>query len=108
MRLAAPTPRGEAATIRRGLRLIHWVALLDGVLLVPLLVAALSHAEGVIDVLGPIHGGVFLVLMFLVIRGVGNGWWGWWVPTIVLLTAGPPGALICEQRIARGLAQADG
>jgi hypothetical protein len=82
---------------------IRWVALLDGLLLVPLVAAAISHAEGVVDVLGPVHGGVFVFLMVLVIRGVANGWWGWWFPMLVLVTAGPPGALICELRVTRGL-----
>jgi hypothetical protein len=101
--VSAGSPHADGVTIRRGLRLIRWVALLDGVLLVPLVAAALSHAEGAVDVLGPIHGGIFLILMFLVVRGVANGWWGWWFPTLVLLTAGPPGALLYELRATRRL-----
>ena len=45
------------------LRLIRTVAIVDFVLLVPLVAAALSHAEGVVDVLGPIHGVGFLLLV---------------------------------------------
>jgi hypothetical protein len=85
------------------LRLIRIVAIIDFVLLVPLVAAALSHAESVVDVLGPIHGVGFLLLLFLCVRGVGEGRWGWWFPVLVVVTLGPPGSLIGERRIRRGL-----
>jgi Domain of unknown function (DUF3817) len=85
------------------LRLIRIVALADFILLVPLVVAALSHAEGVVDVLGPIHGVGFLLLLFLCVRGVFEDRWGWWFPALVVVTLGPPGSLIGERRIRQGL-----
>ena len=87
------------------LRLIRIVAIVDFVLLVPLVVAALSHAEGVVDILGPLHGAGFLFLMFLCLRGVGQKRWGWWFPALVVVTLGPPGSLIGERRIRQGLAE---
>jgi hypothetical protein len=29
--------------------------------------------------------------------------WGWWFPALVVVTLGPPGSLIGEWRIRRGL-----
>ncbi|MDQ3648007.1 MAG: DUF3817 domain-containing protein [Actinomycetota bacterium] len=88
------------------LRLIRIVAIADFALLVPLVAAALSHQEGVVGILGPIHGVGFLLLLFLCVRGVGQDRWGWWFPVIVVVTLGPPGSLIGERRIRRGLGTA--
>ena len=90
-------------TTLHSLRLIRIVAIVDFVLLVPLVAAALSHAEGVVDVLGPIHGAGFLLLVFLCVRGVREDRWGWWFPVLVVVTLGPPGSLIGERRIRRSL-----
>lgn len=89
--------------VRRRLDLIRIVAISDAVLLVPLVIAALSHAEGVVDVLGPIHGVGFLALVGFCLRGVAAGAWGWWFPALVVATLGPPGSLIGDVRIRRGL-----
>ena len=90
-------------TTLHSLRLIRIVAIVDFVLLVPLVAAALSHAEGVVDILGPIHGAGFLLLVFLCVRGVREDRWGWWFPVLVVVTLGPPGSLIGERRIRRSL-----
>ena len=90
------------------LRVIRWLAIADFLLLVPLVWAALSHSEGVVDVLGPIHGVGFLALLFLCVRGVAQDRWGWWFPAIVVVTLGPPGSLIGEHRIRRGLGEGGG
>jgi Domain of unknown function (DUF3817) len=90
------------STIRR-LNLIRIVAILDFFLLVPLVAAALSHAEGTVSVLGPIHGGGFLLLLALCARGAAEDRWGWWFPALVVVTLGPPGSLIGDVRIRRGL-----
>jgi hypothetical protein len=86
---------------RRALDRVRAVAVVDALLLVPLVWAALTHREGVVDVLGPIHGFGFLLLMFLAVQGAGAGRWGWWVPVVTLVTAGPPGSLLGEMRIRR-------
>ena len=89
-------------TIRR-LNVIRIVAIVDALLLVPLVIAAVSGAEEVVDWLGPLHGFGFLALLFLCVRGAGDGLWGWWFPAIVVVTLGPPGSLIGDVRIRRGL-----
>ena len=90
------------ATIRR-LNRIRAVAVVDAVLLVVLVFAALSDAEGVVDWLGPIHGVGFLALVFMCLQGAGEGRWGWWFPAIVVVTLGPPGSLIGDLKIRRAL-----
>jgi hypothetical protein len=95
-----------AQTLRR-LKIIRIVAIADFILLVPLVIAALTHAEGVVSVLGPIHGVGFLALVGLCLVGVGEGRWGWWFPAIVVVTLGPPGSLYGELRIRRELPGAD-
>ena len=79
------------------------MAILDFALLVPLVVAAVRHAEGVVSILGPIHGAGFLLLMGLCVLGVTDRRWGWWFPAIVAVTLGPPGSLYGERRIRRDL-----
>ena len=96
-----------AHAIRRRLNLIRIVAIADALLLVPLVIAALSHSEGVVDILGPIHGVGFLALLALCVRGVTAGAWGWWFPAIVVATLGPPGSLLGDLRIRRGLRAAE-
>ncbi len=93
---------GAGETIRQ-LNLIRLIAILDFLLLVPLLIASFSDNEELVRVLGPIHGVGFLILLYLCARGVGEGRWGWWFPAIVALTLGPPGSLYGEHRIRREL-----
>ena len=87
--------------VRRRLDLIRIVAIVDAFLLVPLVIAALNDAEGVVNWLGPIHGVGFLALVFMCLQGAGEGMWGWWFPAIVVVTLGPPGSLIGDVRIRR-------
>ncbi len=91
------------AETRRALARIRVLALLDAVLLVPLVVAGATGADGVVDVLGPLHGVGFLLLVLLCARGAGEGRWGWWFPALVVVTLGPPGSLIGDLRIRREL-----
>jgi hypothetical protein len=88
------------------LDLIRVVALADAFLLLPLVVAALTDQEGLVSVLGPIHGVGFLALLFLCARGAGEGRWGWWFPALVVVTLGPPGSLVGDLRIRRELRRA--
>ena len=89
--------------VRRALNVVAIVAIIDALLLVPLVIAALSHAEGTVDILGPLHGTGFLILVGLVIRGTVRGYWGWWFPAITVVTGGPPGCLIGDVLIRRRL-----
>ena len=97
---------GRAAEIRRWLNIVAAVAVIDALLLVPLVIAAFSHAEGTVDWLGPLHGTGFLLLLALIVRGTMNGFWGWWFPALAFVTGGPPGCLIADVRIRRSLARA--
>ena len=36
-------------------------------------------------------------------RGAAEERWGWWFPALVVVTLGPPGSLIGDLRIRRGL-----
>jgi hypothetical protein len=89
--------------VRRRLDLIRIVAIVDAFLLVPLVIAALNDAEGVVNWLGPIHGVGYLILLFLCARGAAERLWGWWFPAIVVVTLGPPGSLIGDVKIRREL-----
>ncbi len=87
-------------------KLLRWVAIaaaIDFLLLVPLVYASLSHNDSLVSVLGPIHGIGFLIQVFLTIRGAGERMWGWWFPVIVVVTGGPPGALIGHIKVSRDL-----
>ena len=90
-------------TVRRRLNLIRAVAIVDALLLVPLVIAALNDNEGVVDWLGPLHGVGYLILLFLCTRGAAERLWGWWFPAIVVVTLGPPGSLIGDVKIRRDL-----
>ena len=96
----------STANHERTRKLLRWVAIaaaLDFALLVPLVYASLSHNESLVSVLGPIHGIGFLVQLFLTVRGAGERLWGWWFPAIVVLTLGPPGALVGHLKVSRDL-----
>jgi integral membrane protein len=90
-------------TVRSRLDFIRIVAIVDGILLLVLIWAAVTDSEGVVDVLGPIHGIGYLILLFLCIRGAAERMWGWWFPALVVVTLGPPGSLIGDIRIRRTL-----
>ncbi len=56
-------------TIRRRLNWVTWVAIIDAVALVVLLWAAFSDRDGIVSILGPVHGGGFILLCVLI--GIG-------------------------------------
>ena len=93
----------DPAAVRHALDRVRIVAVLDALLLVPLVIAAVQDSD-LTRILGPIHGVGFLLLLYLVVKGVGDGLWGWWFPALVVVTLGPPGSLIGDVRIRRDLA----
>ena len=101
MSSSLPIAPERAGQTRRLLRLIAWVALVDFLLLVPLVIAGVVDNEPLTSVLGPIHGVGFLVELFLAARGAGERLWGWWFPAAVVLTAGPLGALVGHRLVSR-------
>ena len=105
---SAAAGQAGKAEILSALRVVGIVALLDFLLLVPLVIAAFEHAEGTIDILGPLLGAGFVLLVALVVRGAVKGLWGWWFPVIAVVTGGPPGCLAGDLYIRRQLARARG
>ena len=86
--------------------LLRWVAIaaaVDFLLLVPLVYASLSDNHDLISVLGPIHGMGYLLQLGLTAIGAVEKRWGWWFPAIVVVTLGPPGALIGHIKVSREL-----
>jgi hypothetical protein len=85
--------------ITRQLNIVLVVAILDAVLLVPLVYGFITDSEVHKEILGPIHGFGFLVLIFLTGRGAIEQLWGWWFPALVVVTLGPPGSIIGDLAI---------
>jgi hypothetical protein len=92
----ASTLRGLVGTdhIKRQLNIVLVVAVLDAILLVPLVYGFITDSEVHKEILGPIHGVGFLILVFLTARGAVEKLWGWWFPAIVVVTGGPPGSIV--------------
>lgn len=99
-------PHSSDPRIRARLRVIHRVALLDAVLLLVLVIASLTGQREWVRVLGPLHGGNFLVLLLLACLGAADELWPWWFPGLVLVTAGPPGSFVGRRILQRRLAGA--
>lgn len=95
----------DTASTLRALDRIRVVAIADALLLAVLVWASLTDRDGLVSVLGPIHGLGFLLLLWLTVRGAGEERWGWWFPVVTLVTTGPPGSLLGELRIRRELAR---
>lgn len=89
----------------RFLNIIAAVAILDFLLLIPLVWASRWFADKheLVSVLGPIHGFFFVVLVGLCAYGSLQKWWGWWFPIITVLTGGAIGSLIGDLIVRRQL-----
>lgn len=87
--------------IRKRLLVVRIVAILDAFLLVPLVYGFITDAEVHKEILGPIHGVGFLLLVYLVGMGAVQKLWSWWFPALVVVTLGPPGSLIGDLVISR-------
>ncbi len=87
----------------RFLNIIAVVALVDVILLIPLIWAShwVADERGLVSVLGPVHGFLFLVPVGLCAYGSLQKWWGWWFPIFVVVTLGPLGSLIGDWIIRR-------
>ena len=100
-----PREEGNGRTELRFLNWIAIVALVDVVLLIPLVWASRWFADNhdVVSVLGPIHGFLFMALVGMVAWGSFQKWWGWWFPAIVVITLGPIGSLLGDWIVRRNL-----
>lgn len=95
----------DGAVLRR-LRGVRVAAAADAVLLAALLAASAAGARGAVSILGPLHGGNFLVLLLLTVTGAADRAWPWWFPAAVFATGGPLGALVGERVLLRRLRRA--
>lgn len=95
-----PDERGR--TLRR-LNVIAIVALADALLLAVLLWASFSDNDGLVHILGPVHGGGYVALLALCAIGTLEDRWDWWFPALVVVTLGPPGSLIGDWVLRRKL-----
>jgi len=100
--VSTPAPP-SVADIRRQLNIILPVAILDGLLLIPLVLASINDDDDLIGILGPIHGIGFIILLALTARGVLKGMWGWWFTIVVVVTGGPPGSIVGDIVVRRQL-----
>lgn len=94
------TSENPTAVLRR-LRLVRWAALADLLLLIALVSSSLSGRRDLVSVLGPVHGGNFLLLVLLVYTGAADRLWGWWFLAATFFSGGPLGAFIGERIIAK-------
>ncbi len=97
-----PLPASDhGARVRRRLRVLRRLALLDAVLLIALVLSALTGTRSLVHILGPLHGVNFLILLVTAGTAALDGLWGWWFPALILVTAGPIGTFIGGRAIAR-------
>ena len=76
------------------MRALRVVALLETVSFAVLLVCSVLKRTTDLDlvpVLGPLHGGLFVALVLLVLANLERLRWSWWF-TLLMLTIGSPGA----------------
>jgi integral membrane protein len=76
------------------IRALRVVALLETVSFAVLLVCSVLKRTTDLDlvpVLGPLHGGLFVALVLLVLASLDRLRWSWWF-TLLMLTIGSPGA----------------
>jgi hypothetical protein len=92
-------------TVLKRLNWVTAIAVIDAIALVVLVWAAVTDREGIVDVLGPAHGGGFVLLCVLIGLGCLEKLWGWWFLILTIVTLGPPGSLIGEVIIRRRVNQ---
>jgi hypothetical protein len=92
-------------TVLKRLNWVTAIAIIDAIALVVLIWAAVTDREGIVDVLGPAHGGGFVLLCVLIGLGCLEKLWGWWFLILTIVTLGPPGSLIGEVIIRKRVNQ---
>lgn len=93
----------NADHIRRQLNVILVLAIVDAVLLVPLLLHRFADLDIPVFAIGMTHGLLFIALVGLCAKGAVEGLWGWWFPIVTAVTGGPPGSIVGELKIRRAL-----
>jgi len=90
-------------SIKRRLNVILVLAIVDAVLLVPLVLHKFADLDVPVFPIGMTHGLLFIALVALCAKGAVEGLWGWWFPIITVITGGPLGSLVGEIKIRRDL-----
>jgi hypothetical protein len=91
----------DADVVNRRLNLILVLAIVDAVLLVPLVLHRFADLDVPVFPIGMTHGLLFIALVGLCAKGAVEGLWGWWFPAITVITGGPPGSIVGELVIRR-------
>ncbi len=93
----------DRATTLKKLDLIRIVAAVDLALLVVLLYFSRWFAdnEGGVSILGPLHGVIFLGLLYLTAVGAGEKRWGWLFPITTII---PLFSLLYDAKLRREIA----
>jgi Domain of unknown function (DUF3817) len=89
--------------IKRRLNVILVLAVVDAVLLVPLVLHRFADLDVPVFPIGMTHGVLFVALVALCAKGASEGLWGWWFPIVTVITGGPPGSIIGEIKIRSDL-----
>jgi integral membrane protein len=90
------------------MRWVVWLGWVEGLSAVLLMCIAtpvkyLMDAPHMVEVLGPIHGALFMAYLFALTLGV-NRWWDWrTVPVGFLAASFPGGAWWFDHRLSKGL-----
>lgn len=93
----------SAAGTTRRLNVILVLAVVDALLLVPLLLHRFADLDIPVFPIGMTHGLLFIALVGLCAKGALDGLWGWWFPAITVVTGGPPGSIVGDIVIRRRL-----
>ncbi|CAN5167619.1 hypothetical protein BH20ACT16_BH20ACT16_05000 [soil metagenome] len=94
----------SAADTTRRLNIILVLAIVDAVLLVPLLLHRFADLDVPTMPIGMTHGLLFIALVGLCAKGALDKLWGWWFPAITVITGGPLGSIIGDLVIRRKIA----
>jgi len=93
----------ERATTLKKLDRIRIVAAVDLALLIVLLFCSFTDRKGGVSVLGPIHGVIFLGLLYLTVVGAGEKRWSWLFPVTTVI---PLFALLYDAKLRREMTAA--
>jgi len=93
----------STAQTKRRLDIILVLAIIDAILLVPLLAHRFADLDIPVFPIGMTHGLLFIALVGLCAKGALDGLWGWWFPAVTVVTGGPPGSIIGDLVIRRRL-----
>ena len=88
----------DRATTIKKLDLIRIVAAVDLVLLILLLACSFTNNKNGVQILGPIHGVIFLGLLYLTAVGAGEKRWSWVFPVTTII---PLFALLYDVKLRR-------